>query len=590
MQECIHQLFELQVRRAPERIALLYHNREITYSQLNVRSNQIANYLRKVGVVPERFVGVYLERSADVVVALLGILKAGGAYVYLDPSLPAKRVDNLLNDSQPPFVVGSKHLRGRINYEGIYIDIECPGMKAEDEHNPVTCVGLDSAACVLYTSGSTGNAKGVVLCHRSLTARLNAGAIPDIQEGDVCCLNSSFGSGITASRLFLPLVLGAPVVLLSDSETSNIGDFVRALERYNVTSAFVPLAVLQTILTLDRRMLSRLSALRALTVTGAALTPAVAEALFRALPHVRLINVYGSAEIGTTAALRIITADCQPREVSIGRCVPGTELYLLNEDMSPVPFGETGEIVVGAKHLARGYLNQPHLTREKFLPNPFRLGRRVYRTGDIGRYLPNGEIQFLGRRDHQVKIHGQRVELGEVERVLELHVSVNEAVVSVEGVGEDKRLIAYLTVGPGEGVSFEALRHFLRDRLPNYMVPWAFMLMAEMPRTLSGKVDRASLPSFDQARSETESVYEAPRDEVETALAETWSHVLSVKIIGIDDNFLALGGDSLAATQAAVEIEKIFGVVLRLNQIFDSSVAQLASYIKEQMNCRPRTS
>lgn len=561
----IHELFEQQAEKTPTAVALISENTRVTYGELNWRANQVAHYLLKLGVGPEIIVGVRLERSIDAAVALLGVLKAGGVYVYFDPALPQKRIDDLKSDSKPKFTLTDRELDFR---------------EPSDEHltNPPCRVTLDNAAYVLYTSGSTGKPKGAVEIHRSLTARLSPGALPDIQPGDICGLNSSLGFGITASRLFLPLALGATVAILAEADVKDVYRFLEALEVHGITSVFLPPALLRTILSLDPGTLARVTRLRAVTVTGSALTPDLAAAFFRAFPNARLVNVYGSTEIGTTATIQVITRDSASDGISIGRPVPNTTVYLLDEELSPVPAGEAGEIYVSAPHMARGYLNQPELTAQRFLMSPFAPGERLYRTGDLGRLLPNGEILLLGRRDDQVKVRGFRIELGEIEAVLDEHGGILESVVIAKPEPDaDNRLVAYFVARNGGNVGSGEVRAFLNQRLPSHMVPSAFIRLAQMPRTNSGKVDRQALPPYDPARPEVESPYEAARSPVEAELAAIWSEVLKVQQVGIHDNFIELGGDSLAGTQALARVRDRLNLNLTLEALFDQTIADIAS-------------
>jgi amino acid adenylation domain-containing protein len=591
---CIHELWEQQVEKTPEAVALRYGDRHLTYGELNRRANRLAHHLQSLGVGPEVFVGVCLEPSEDAVIALIGILKAGGAYVYLDPDFPRKRVEEFLQDSQPRLIVTNADFQGRFPGEFVWVDICAAELSEGSTTNPAPSATADSAAYILYTSGSTGKPKGTVEVHRSLTARLKSGQLPDFQPGDVCCLNSSFGSGITASRLFIPLVSGLPVVVLCDADVKDVSRFVRALDKYGVTSVFLSPDLLRAVLTFDSGMLSHLANIRAVTVTGAALTPELVESFFRALPRAQLVNVYGSTEIGTTATLKVMTQGSDSRQISLGRPVAYTRIYLLDENLIPVPSGAPGEMYVGAEHMARGYLNRPDLTREKFVPNPFVPGERLYRTGDLGRTLPNGEIQFLGRRDHQVKIRGFRIELGEIEAVLEEYAGVREAAVTAQDFGADKRLIAYVVPKTDASLAATDLRQFLRDRLPDHMVPSAFVPLALMPRTSSGKVDRNALPQYDSGWPEVGNPSEpsgagnseprnasTPHGAIEILLTRIWEDVLGRRPIRADENFFDLGGHSLIALRLLTEISRQFDVDLGFEAILEAgTIGALARLIE----------
>ena len=575
---CIHELIEYQAERTPESVALLSENRQVTYGELNARANQMAHHLRKHGAAPEAFVGICLERSLDAAIALLGILKSGAAYVYLDPAHPAKRLDDLIRDCQPRCVVTSAPLKRLFADESVCIDVSSPLLSNEVVSNPRSGVQIDNAACVLYTSGSTGKPKGVVEIHRSLTARLTSGQLPDILAGDVCCLNSSLGFGITASRLFLPLAIGLAVVILSDEDVEDTVRFAEALERNCITSIFLSPAHLRTILTLDEKILRRLHKIRAVSSGGASLTAELVRSFFRALPDTVLVNIYGSAEIGTTSNLQVVGRTSVSDLTLIGAPVANATMHLLDENLAEVSPGAIGEMCVGAAHLARGYLNRPDLTAEKFVQDPFKPGSRLYRTGDLGRLLPTGEIQFLGRRDHQVKIRGVRVELGEVEAVIEEHPAVQETAVTAQDFSDDKRLIAYFVTKGGVSLSSTALRRFLADRLPAQLIPSAFVRLAKMPRTLTGKVDRNALPACD-SRPEVDIPYEAPNDEIEARLNYIWCIVLELSSVGVNDNYFDLGGDSSLSVRLFSEINREFKSDLPLATLFHAPTVRSVARI-----------
>ena len=551
---CIHELFERQVEKSPDARALQFGQELLTYAELNVRANRAAHYLRKRGVGPEIFVGLQMERSLDSIAALIGILKAGGAYVYLDPSYPDARRREMIEDCKPALILGTLDLAD------------------EEIANPATGVALDNAAYVIYTSGSTGKPKGAVEVHRSMTSRLISAPLPDIRPGDVCCLNSSLSFGISASRLFLPLVSGVPVVILPEDDVRDVTRFVLALETHRITSAFMVPAVLRKILAMGEDASSRLQGLRAVAVSGGALTREVAGRFFRLFPAANLVNVYGGSEIGTAAAMRVLTAQSDLTQISIGHPVVNTRIHILD-----------GEICVASRHLARGYLNQPALTAERFVPDPFSgdPAARMYRTGDLGRVLPNGEIQFLGRADHQVKVRGFRVELGEIEAALHAQEDILEAAVAARDVDGDKRLAGYIVLQPGAEANIQAVREQLSARLPDHMIPATLMFVNRLPRTNNGKVDRNALPPPSPSRPEMESAYEIPRTATERTIAGIWEELLEMRPVGIRDHFLDLGGDSLTAVRLIVRIWQCFGIQVDFRSIFDyPTVAELAAEVE----------
>ncbi len=570
----ISEFFEQQAAKKPTAIALVCEGASLTFAELNARANQLARGLRERGVGPEVFAGVSIERSPEAVVALLGILKAGGAYVYLDPHLPRQRLQYFCHNSGLRLVVTSGGAAAPL--DGVLaVDLDSFEWPRYTASNVPSQVTPDHAAYVLYTSGSTGEPKGAVEIHRCLTARLGRGELPDVREHDVCGLNSSLGFGISASRLFLPLALGAKVVILPEADLHDAHRLVAAVETHGISSLFLPPVLLRLILALDPGALARLTRLRAVTMTGSALTPELAAAFFRTFPEALLVNVYGSTETGTAALMNVLTQASDLSAISIGRSVAGTQVLITNDEGHPVSDDEVGEIRVSSEHLARGYLNDPMRTSERFIST--REGR-FYRTGDLGRVLPNGEIQLLGRRDLQLNVRGFRVEIGEIEAVLSAHPTVLEAVVTAQSDEQaENRLTGYFVATPGANPRTGELRRFLRERLPSYMIPASLVRLTEMPRTASGKVDRRNLPACDPARPDLDTPFEAPRNHVESELARIWAEVLKLANVGVHDGFLDLGGDSLAATRIIVRVLDRFKTQLTLESIFDQTIAEIAS-------------
>jgi amino acid adenylation domain-containing protein len=579
---CIHELFAEQVARTPGRVALIAGNECVTFGELDARANQVARCLIARGVRREMFVGICLERSAEAIVALIGVLKAGAAYVYLDPSYPARRLLEMAHDSAIRSVITDRTLGGRIFGGNRSVKLLFPDSADIAQHettDPGATVGLDDAAYLVYTSGSTGQPKGAVEVHRSMTSRLISVPLPDIQPADRCCLSSSLSFGISASRLFFPLVQGAPVVVLDEGSVRDVGRFVSAIDAHRITSVFMVPALLREVLRLLEQGGCRLTTLRAVTVSGGVLVPDLIDRFRRALPETLLINIYGSTEIGTTAAMRVIGASAPSGPQSIGKPVANTKIYILQDGLDPAPPGASGEICVAAEHLAREYLNQPRLTAERFPANPFaeKTRERLCRTGDLGRYLPDGEIEFLGRADHQVKIRGYRIELGEIESVLLRHPAVQDAVVVAHGAEEDKRLVAYLVSADAVPPGASELRRFAADRLPDYMLPAAFLMLPQLPLTNAGKVDRAALPEPSPSGTAAEDGW--PETAIERSVAQLWSELLQVERISVHDNFIELGGDSLAASRMLAAIHGEFGADIPARLAFDGTLREFARQI-----------
>jgi amino acid adenylation domain-containing protein len=556
---CIHELVAVRAAEAPNSCALRCGNRQVSYGELNTRADSLANWLQQRGVGPEKFVGLTMPRSVEAVIGVLGILKAGGAYVYLDPSYPSERLRIMADDCQPLLVLNSVD------------EAEGGGPLASE-------VTLDHAAYLIYTSGSTGRPKGTIEVHRSLTARLASAPLPDIQEGDVCALNSSLSFGISASRLFLPLAHGLTVLILAENTVQDVRRFVRELAKFGVTSAFMVPALLRQVVAIMAADEMPLPKLRAVTVSGGVLTRELVEAYFRVLPDALLVNNYGSTEIGTSAATKVYTKTTDKQRITIGKPAANTQIFIVDKAMRLAPRGEEGELCVEAPHLARGYLNLPEATKECFPDSP--AGVRWYRTGDRGRLLPSGEIELLGRLDQQVKIRGFRVELGEIEAVLLRHPAIKEVFVCATDAGGEKRLIAYFCLETGVECDAAVLRRLVANSLPAHMVPSHFHLIEELPHTDAGKIDQPALETLaaEPARSR-ESAGEMTA--LERELAALWQDILGRRIIR-DSNFIDLGGDSLQAIQLQLRIENAYGVTVSLATFLDETFAGIVEEIQQQ--------
>jgi amino acid adenylation domain-containing protein len=588
-QACLPELFERQVRRTPNAVALIQNAvapieeaRRLTYSQLDEQANRLANYLRERGVGPEVLVGFCMEQSLDAVVAVLGILKAGGAYVPLDPSYPENRLKEIASDARLAIAVTSARFKHRVpaGIETVCVvcdDGDAALIAAKSSAPPLADITPDSAAYVLYTSASTGKPKGVVGIHRSITNGLKT---VNYAPGEVCCLNTFLSYGFSIANLFLPLMSGVPVVVLSDEQIRDANQMMTVLEKEGVTRLVLVPAVLQQILDPDFGASSRLRKITTIGVAGSRLTPSHFQRLSVAMPQAKLHNRYASTEIGTVAAVGDVTDESLAGggEIPIGRPVANTRIYVLDRYMNPVPVGVVGEICVAAAHLARGYLNRPDLTQERFLPDPFSAerGQRLYRTGDLGRFRSNGEIEFVGRTDHQVKINGFRVDLPEVERILASHIGVSEAATAVREIGNRQRLIAYIVAKPIGTPSANQLRKYLQDRLPEYMVPSRFIFL----HAGLNKIDRNALPAPEPVRPNLETGYHPPGCPMEAAIAQIWSDLLGLEPIGIHDHFRDLGGDSILAAHVALRLCERLGIDVTPEELLERpTIAELAVYL-----------
>ncbi|HEX8145863.1 MAG TPA: amino acid adenylation domain-containing protein [Pyrinomonadaceae bacterium] len=585
---CIHQLFEARAAATPEAVALLFENTKVTYAELNRRANQLAHHLCARGVRPETLVGVLMERSPEMVVALLGILKAGGAYLPLDPAYPAARKAFMLEDARAPVVLSQRRVSEHLPPFGgqvIYLESDWSAIDGESAVNPPAVTTPEHLAYVIYTSGSTGVPKGVAVAHRGLCnlAAAQSRAFGVLPESHVLQF-ASFSFDASVSEIFMALVKGATLCLGYREALFSAAGFSQLVSNQAVTVATIPPALL-AVLPADE-----LSALKTVISAGESCPADVAARWSRGR---RFFNAYGPTETTVCATLAEIQGEPQGAP-PIGRPLANTGVYLLDARLQPVPVGAPGELYVEGVGLARGYLNRPGLTAEKFIPNPFsdRPGARLYRTGDLARYLPDGNVEYLGRLDQQVKIRGFRIETGEVEAVLARHAAVRDcAVVVHEAAAGEKSLNAYVVAAGGEPLDDAELRGFLRERLPEYMVPASISALAELPLTRNGKVDRAALAALGRARASQQADFAEPRTQIEKQLAEIWGELLGIEKVNVNDRFLVsihdhffdLGGHSLLAVQMFSRVRAAFGVELPLNLIFTSAptIAGLAKAIED---------
>ncbi|HEX8149385.1 MAG TPA: amino acid adenylation domain-containing protein [Pyrinomonadaceae bacterium] len=555
---CLHQLFAEQAGRTPDAVALICEGGRVSYRELNERAARLARHLRGRGVGPEVRVGILMERSLEMVVAVLGVLKAGGAYVPLDPNYPADRVKMMAEDAGLGAVVSRRGEAQRLALSGpwetVLLDEERARIEAQSAEELAEGMSSLGAAYVIYTSGSTGRPKGVVGLHRGAVNRFEwMWRTYPFAAGEVCCQKTSLNFLDSLWEIFGPLLRGVPVVVIPDEKVKDPARLVEVLADNRVTRIVLVPSLLRVILDSDTELQRRLPDLKWWVTSGEALPVELYERFRAALPAAVLLNLYGSSEMSADATWYDTSGGITSASVPIGRPLSNTQVYLLDRHLQPVPPGVPGEIYVGGEGLARGYHHLPAMTAERFIPHPFarEAGARLYRPGDLGRHLPDGNIEYLGRLDSQAKVRGFRVELGEIETHLEAHPGVRRAlVVAREDRPGDKRLVAYTVADGGEAPKVSELRDFLKQKLPDYMVPAAFVALPELPLTPSGKVDRTALPAPDGARPELEGSYAAPRDETERVLAETWARVLGLERVGIHDNFFELGGDSILSIQA----------------------------------------
>jgi amino acid adenylation domain-containing protein len=586
--KCIHELFEEQVERTPDAIALVFEDQRLTYRELNSRTNQLAHFLRKLGVGPEVLVGIFMERSVEMIISMYGILKAGGAYVPLDPEYPSDRVAFMAEDSQVPVLLTQEHLAAQLPHHKakvICLDSAWPTIDKENWHNFVSGGTSENLAYVIYTSGSTGLPKGAMNTHRGIYNQLlwmqDAFQLTD---GDRVLQKTPSSFDASVWECFLPLSFGAWLVVARPGGHKDSNYLVKIIQEQKITILELVPSMLQVFL--DEKDVEKCNSLKQVFCGGEALPYELQEHFFTKLPA-ELHNLYGPTE----TAVGVTTWHCRRGSdrhvVPIGYPVANTQVYILDSHLQPVPVGIPGELHIGGVQVGRGYLNRPELTTEKFIPDPFSAmqGARLYRTGDLVRYLPGGEIEYLGRTDHQVKIRGVRIEPGEIEAVLGEHGAVREVVVMArEDVPGDKRLVAYIVQAGGETLSISVLRQHLKEKLPEYMVPDAFVMLEKFPLTPNGKIDRRALPD-PQVDHRTEEGYIAPRNKVEETIASIWRELLRVNKVGINDSFFAIGGHSLLAIRAISQINKVFQVDLPLPSFFESpSIAGLSQTIEKLRN------
>jgi amino acid adenylation domain-containing protein len=584
---CLQRLFEHQAEKTPEAVALVYEGEQISYAELNSRANRLARHLSGHGCRSGSLVGVCLERSAEMVSALLGVLKAGAAYVPLDPTLPKARLSHIIEDAGITVLLTQESVRERLPEHGVKtVCLDTDDWQASGEETNPSSFGLpDDLAYVIYTSGSTGKPKGVMISHRAICNRLLWGqTVYPLKADDRVLQISAFGFDFSVWEIFAPLSFGAGLVLPGPGGHQDTAYLVRLIAEQKVTTAhFVPTLFGMF---LEEPGLESCESLRRIFCGGEALSPSLRDKCFTRL-RADLYNQYGPTEATVDATFYLCVPEEHQTCVPIGRPIANTQVYILDEHLHLAPIGVTGELHIGGAGLARGYVGRPDLTAEKFVPDPFERepGARLYKSGDLARYLPDGNIELLGRIDHQVKVRGTRIELGEIESWLSQHPAVRESVAAVrEDTPGDKRLVAYIVPATEhEAPTHAELHGFMRERVPEYMIPSTFVVLSALPLTASGKVDRLGLPAPDQSACGAENVYVAPRTPIEELLCDLWSQVLGRESIGIHDSFFELGGHSLMAMQLVSKVRESFQIEFPLRALFDAPSIEQLGEIVEQM-------
>ena len=596
------ELFEAQVARTPAAVAAVFEDHQVTYVELNKRANQLARYLTELGVAPDVPVGLCLERSIEMLVGLLGVLKAGGAYVPLDPEYPRERLAFMTDDAAFPVLLTQQGLLSRqdddwgllsrLHERGARVfclDSQWDEVADLSQENPSIGVAPDNLAYVIYTSGSTGRPKGAMNTQGAIFNRLcwmqdEYGLTP----ADRIMQKTPFSFDVSVWEFFWPLMQGASLVVARPGGHRDSAYLVELIKQEEITTLhFVP-PMLEAFLTAED--VEQCRSLRRVICSGEALSRELQERFFRRLAQVELHNLYGPTEAAVDVTYWACDASSPHNTVPIGRPIANTQIYLLDQHQRLAPLGVAGELYIGGVQLARGYHQRPDLTAERFVPDPFsgEMGARLYRTGDLARYLSDGSIEYLGRLDFQVKLRGFRVEPGEIEATLAAHPEVREVVVTMrEDRPGDRRLVAYVVAERGSKPAAETLRRFAGEKLPEFMIPWAFVVLEALPLAPNGKLDRRALPppADDTGRAQA---FVAPRDNLEAELAQLWEEILNVSSVGVTDNFFGLGGHSVLALRLVGQIHKRFGREVPLAAVIQAAtIENLARMLREEPRVLP---
>ncbi|WP_392408421.1 amino acid adenylation domain-containing protein [Chlorogloeopsis fritschii] len=592
---CIHQMFEAQVEKSPGAIAVFLdaHNlasgveEQLTYRQLNQRANQLAHYLRTLGVAPEVLVGICVDRSVEMIVAILGVLKAGGTYVPLDPAYPPERLAFILEDTKIPLILTQEKLRENLTANEAHLvclDSDWEAIAHNSQDNPVNWTTPDHLIYVIYTSGSTGQPKGVMISHRGISNQLRWRQTTfELTNTDKVLQTISFSFDPSVWQIFWPLCFGAQLVLPRPGGHHDSVYLIQTIIQQQITVLAMVPSMLRVLL--EEKDIENCQNLKHITCGGEALPIELVERFFARLNLDNVLhNCYGPTEASIDATFWTCQRHTNYITAPIGRPIANTNIYILDSDLQPVPIGKVGELYIGGVGLARGYFNRPELTAQKFIPNPFNSSERLYKTGDLARYLSDGNIEYVGRIDHQVKIRGFRIELEEIEAKLLQHPGVQASVVIArEYMSGDKCLVAYFVPNREQTPTISELRDFLKQTLPDYMVPSALVILNSLPLTANGKVNRRALPAPEQNRPELATDFLAPRDRLELQLTQIWEESLGIHPIGVTDNFFDLGGHSLVALRLLAQIEQKFGTRLPLSTFLQApTVEKLADILQQK--------
>ena len=586
----IHQLFEEQVACIPDAVAVTFEEQTLTYAELDRKANQLAHYLRKLGVGPEILVGVCTLRSPEMIVGIMGVLKAGAAYVPLDPNYPTERLAYMIQDSQAPVLLTQSALLDHLpdhTAVTVQLDVDWPQISQKPVSAPDSGATADNLAYVIYTSGSTGLPKGTMLAHRGLCSLTDVQRRQFfLQEGKRVLQFSALSFDASVWEIFQALRNGAAICLARQEVLAAGAELVAFMQDQRITTATLPPSLLSVLPEAE------LPHLETLISAGEHCS---GEIVARWSPGRRFFNAYGPTETTVCASMHLVQSGREsPQSPAIGMPISNFQLYVLDANLLPTPVGVPGELFIGGVGLARGYARRPALTAERFIPNPFSSepGQHLYRTGDLVRYLPSGDVEFLGRIDHQVKVRGFRIELGEIEAVLRGHPLVDDAIALAQGQDlSSLRLAAYVVAQDGAALAVGDLRDLLRSKLPEYMTPAHITILDAFPLTPSGKVDRKALPAPDATRPQQETPYVAPRTPVEEQLALICAELLDLEQVGVEDNFFELGGHSLLATQFISRVRETYGVEVPLRKLFEApTVAGITEAVEaaKQVETQPQ--
>jgi amino acid adenylation domain-containing protein len=590
--QCIHRMFEEQVERTPDAVALAFEDTELTYRTLNERANQLAHYLKELGVGPDVFVGILLERSIEMMVSVLAVMKSGGAYLALEPAYPRERIAYMLEDSKARVMLSQKLFSRELAdmpIPVVLLDSDWTTVSEKPAHNPDSKTFSDNLVYATYTSGSTGKPKGIAMPHRAVRNLLEwQFCETHLPPGARTLQFASLSFDVSFQDMFSTWGSGGAVVLVTGEARRDLAGLAQVLVAKEIDRLFIPAVALQQ-LAEGFCANDRITAPLRKVIAGSEqlqITRSLTR-MFTELPDCTLHNEYGPSETHVVTELKLPQSVAEwPERPAVGKPIYNTQIYILDPHLKPVPIGVSGELFLGGAGVSRGYLGRPDLTAEKFVPDPFsqQPGQRLYRTGDLGRWLADGNVVFLGRMDFQVKIRGFRVEPGEIEVALNSHAAVRETIVLArEDEPGKRRLVAYIVLSEDSSPTVSELRSFLLTTLPDYMVPSVFVFLDALPLTPNGKVNRKALPIPDQSRPELERAYVAPRTALEQVVAECWANVLGLERVGVNDDFFDLGGHSLLATQVIGRLREVFPVELPLRSLFEApTVAGLTERMTQE--------